>query len=71
VSVSLTPEELFEITGKTQPAAQLRRLRAMGIRACRGDNPERPVVVLREWLADRPSAAAESTPRLKSERKAA
>ena len=71
MSLSLTPDEIFEITGKVQPAAQLRELRRMGIRAYRSDNPDRPVMVLHIWLAERRGASPESQPRLKSERKAA
>lgn len=46
----LTPEEIYKVTGKTQPAAQIRHLRRMGIRAERSDNPDAPVFVAREWL---------------------
>lgn len=71
MSLTLTPEEIYEITGKVQPAAQLRELRKMGIRAHRGDNPDRPVVVVREWLTERKSTSVESRPQLRSEKKAA
>ncbi len=65
--LTITPEEIFELTGKVQPAAQLKRLRAMGIRAYRSDNPNRPVCVCRAWLAARGATVAESHPRLKSD----
>jgi hypothetical protein len=68
MGLTLTPAEIFELTGKVQPAAQLKRLRAMGIRAYRSDNPDRPVCVCREWLGARSSAALEATPRLRSEK---
>lgn len=52
--VQLTPDEIRGITGKVQPAAQIRHLRRMGIPADRSDNPDRPVCVLRARLAERP-----------------
>lgn len=67
--LSLTPEQIYEITGKVQPAAQLRELRRMGIRAHRSDNPDRPVMVLHAWLADEPKTTAQSEPRIKSDRR--
>ncbi|MBE0612113.1 MAG: DUF4224 domain-containing protein [Burkholderiales bacterium] len=67
MSLTLTQAEIFELTGKVQPAAQLRRLRNMGIRAYRMDNPERPVCVCREWLSPRNAPTVESSPRLKSD----
>lgn len=67
MGLTLSPEEIFELTGKVQPAAQLRRLRSMGIRAYRSDNPARPVCCCHEWLAARGTAAPESTPRLRSD----
>lgn len=58
------------ITNKVQHAAQLRALRAMGVRAYRRDNGKGTVCVLRAWLAPAPATAAESkAPRLKSDRK--
>lgn len=68
MSVTLTPAEIFQITGKTQPAAQLRHLRRMGIKAERSDNPDQPVCVCRDWLSIKPKPDAESTPRLQSDR---
>lgn len=68
MSVALTPKEIFDITGKVQPAAQLKHLRRMGIRAERSDNPDQPVCVLRAWLASGEEPASESKPRLKSDR---
>lgn len=44
----MTAEEIAAITGTSQPAAQVRVLRAMGIRAER--NRLGQVVVLRAWL---------------------
>jgi hypothetical protein len=44
----LSPGELHDLTGLTQPAAQVRALRAMGIRA--ELRPDRSALVLREWL---------------------
>lgn len=70
MSLRLTKDELFEITGKVQPAAQMRELRRAGIRAVRQADPERPVLVLRAWLAEEPAKGAESAPRLKSEQRA-
>jgi hypothetical protein len=68
VSLCLTPEEIAELTGKTQPAAQLRHLRKMGVRAYRRDNGKGSVCVAREWLAGRSTATAQSKPTLKSDR---
>ena len=65
--MTLSAAEIFELTGKVQPAAQLRRLREMGIRAYRSDNPDRPVCVCREWLVARPAVVVESVPRLRSD----
>ena len=67
MSLTLSPAEIFELTGRVQPAAQLRRLRAMGIRAYRIDNPERPICVCREWLTARPAPSPTVAPRLKSD----
>jgi hypothetical protein len=69
-TLCLTPAEIREITGKTQPAAQLRHLKRMGIRAERRDNPDAPVCVVREWLAVRPGpvSTATSRPKLRFER---
>jgi hypothetical protein len=64
----LSPEEIFGITEKKQPAAQLRALRRMGIRAYRRDNGKGSVCVLRAWLAPSAEAAPESKPRRRSER---
>ena len=65
----LSPAELFKATGKTQPAAQIRHLRRMGIKAERSDNPDNPVVVARSWLAVSSRPVAESQkPMLKSDR---
>jgi hypothetical protein len=68
MSLTLSPDEIYQITGKTQPAAQLRHLRRMGIKAERSDNPDQPVCVCREWLSVESKADAESKPRLKSDR---
>jgi hypothetical protein len=68
MSLTLTPGEIFELTGKVQPAAQLRCLRVMGIRAYRSDNPDRPVCVCREWLITRSSVDVPSKPLLRSDR---
>lgn len=65
--VSLTTEQIKEITGKIQPAAQLRHLRRMGIRAERRDNPDSPVCVLHAWLAVAGQTGAKSVPQIKSE----
>lgn len=64
----LSQAEIVRATGKTQPAAQIRHLRRMGIRAERSDNPDEPVLVMRAWLAQPAQPAAESRPMLKSER---
>lgn len=58
--VSLEPAEIVRLTGKVQPAAQIRHLRRMGIKAERSDNPEQPVCVLRAWLPDKNAEAVES-----------
>lgn len=66
----LSPSEILELTRPlTRPHAQLRHLRRMGIRAER--RPDGTVLVLRAWLADRPGAGAQSSPRprLKSDEK--
>lgn len=63
----LTVAEIVKATGKTQPAAQIRHLRRMGIRAERSHNPDAPVLVMRAWLALPPPGGAESRPRLKSD----
>lgn len=68
MSITLTPAEIYKITGKTQPAAQLRHLRRMGIKAERSANPDQPVCVLRAWLPTRTEIGPQSTPRLKSDR---
>ena len=67
--VTLTPAEIFDITRKVQPAAQIRELRRMGIRAYRTTDPEQPVTVCRDWLSEKPQNEAESRPMLKSERR--
>ena len=68
MTLTLTPAEIFEITRKVQPAAQMRVLRQMGIRCHRTDDPEQPVTVCRAWLSAAPAAEAQSRPKLKSER---
>lgn len=67
MSLTISPEEIFELTGKVQPAAQLRWLRKMGIRAYRTQNPDRPVCVCREWLTSRPPIQAPQAPKLRSD----
>ena len=69
--VTLSPAEIEKITGKTQPAAQLRHLRRMGIRAYRRTDAEGTVCVLWAWLAANDERGAKSQPRLKSDRKSA
>lgn len=69
--LALTPAEIYKLTGKKQPAAQLRHLRRMGIKAERSDNPDQPVCVLLAWLPTRSEIGPQSTPRLKSDRRAA
>lgn len=69
MSLELTPVEIFTITGKVQPAAQMRELKRMGIRCHRSDNPDRPVIVLHCWLTSS-KTSVESEPRLRSERHA-
>jgi hypothetical protein len=66
MTVALTPEEIVDITHKVQPAAQLRHLRRMGVRAER--RKDGTVCVLRAWLANVNAPAPESKPRLKSDR---
>lgn len=53
----------------TQPAAQVRHLRSLGIRAER--RPDGTVLVMRAWLAPSANDDAKSKPRLKSDRHAA
>lgn len=55
--ITLSPDEIEQITRKTQPAAQIRKLKGMGIRCYRTDDPDQPVTVVREWLAA-PTGAA-------------
>lgn len=50
----LTPEELEQMTGLKQPAAQLRWFLRRGFRAEK--NAAGRVVVLREWLTGKPPA---------------
>lgn len=71
MSVCLTYDEIVEITGKVQPAAQLRELQRIGIRAYRRKDAEGSVCVVREWLASRPAPAAESRPVVRSQRRKA
>ncbi len=66
---ALEPDEIENITGKTQPAAQLRQLKRMGIRAYRRENGKGSVCVLHAWLAPAPMGSAESKPILKSEQR--
>ena len=63
----LTVAEIIQATGKTQPAAQIRHLRRMGIRAERSHNTDSPVLVMRAWLALPPPVSAESRPKLNSD----
>lgn len=65
MSDPLTHQQIVDITHKVQHAAQLRHLRRMGIRAER--RWDGTVLVLPEWLADRPVRGAKSTPRLTSD----
>ena len=68
LDVTLSAEEIYSITRKAQPAAQLRHLRRMGIRAYRRSDAEGSVCVLRAWLAVNEEGGAQSQPRLKSDR---
>lgn len=63
--LTLGSDEIKEITGKVQPAAQLRHLKRMGIRAER--RQDGTVCVLRDWLADRQTTSTQAEPRLKSD----
>jgi len=57
--LALTQEEIFELTRPLkQPAAQIKYLRSIGIRAERRPNGQ--VLVLREWLAPAAESGAES-----------
>lgn len=69
--VTLTAAEIFQLTGKVQPAAQLRHLHRMGIRAHRRADAEGTVCVARVWLAANDAKGAQSRPTLKSDRKTA
>lgn len=60
----LTPREIEGMTGLTQFAAQVKYLRRIGVRAERRNDGS--VLVLREWLAERPAKAAQSRPELES-----
>nr|WP_198982705.1 DUF4224 domain-containing protein [Herbaspirillum sp. ASV7] len=55
-SLTLTEEEIFEITGYRRPSAQLRALEEMGIPARR--RPDNTVMVLRVYVTTRPDADA-------------
>jgi len=66
MTVALTTEEIYKITHKVQPAAQLRHLRRMGVRAER--RADGTVCVLHACLASNKAPAPESKPRLKSDR---
>lgn len=67
MSVALTTGEILELTKPLiQPAAQVRFLRRIGIRAER--RPDGSVLVLHEWLAGRPPVGAQSTPIMKCDR---
>ena len=67
---SLTQEAIAKMTHPlTQPAAQIRYLRKIGIRAER--RPDGKVLVLWAWLAQPANDGAEFKPRLKSDRPAA
>ena len=62
MTLALTPGEIFDLVRpRTRPAAQLRHLRRMGIRAER--RPDGSILVLHAWLAERPESAAQSPPR--------
>lgn len=50
----LTREELEQMTGRKQPAAQVRWFTSRGFRAER--NQRGDVIVLREWLTGKPPA---------------
>lgn len=69
MSPCLTSEEIYDIVKPlTQPAAQVRELHKLGIRADR--RKDGSVRVLRVWyeLADHRKRVAESKPTLRSER---
>lgn len=66
---ALTPDEVYDITKPLkQPAAQVRYLRKIGIRAER--RPDGTVLVLRVWLATPAGTIAQSRPLLRSDRSA-
>lgn len=67
--VTLSADEIYSITGKSQPAAQLRHLRRMGIRAYRRLDAAGSVCVLRTWLAVTSEIGAQFQPNLKSDRR--
>ena len=67
-AIALSFDEIYEITGMIQPAAQLRHLRRMGIRAYRRADPEGSVCCLRAWLAVKDERSAQSRPTIKSDR---
>jgi hypothetical protein len=65
---ALTPEEIYDIARPlTQPAAQLRYLRRIGIRAER--RPDGSPLVLRAWLSAPSEKGVRSRPTLASDRK--
>ena len=70
--IVLTPDEIKAITRKTQPAAQIRKLKEMGIRCYRTDDPDHPVTVVREWLAvpKNPATTTRTKPTIRSARPA-
>lgn len=68
VELVLDPTEVYAITRKTQPAAQMRVLRNMGIRCYRTDDPSHPVTVVREWLTTPTTVPQRSKPMRRSQR---
>lgn len=48
MSITLTPDELFEVTGYRQPKKQLEALRKRGIEPI--VKPDNSLAVLREWI---------------------
>lgn len=69
IAMMLTYDEIAEITKPLkQPAAQVKYLRSIGIKAER--RPDGSVLVLREWLANPLTSAVASRPTIKSAQRA-
>jgi hypothetical protein len=64
--LALTPAEIADLTGLVQPAAQVKYLRSIGIKAER--RRDGSVLVCRDWLAQPQTSGVASRPIIKSQR---